>query len=115
MPTPRGWIGVDLDGTLAFYDGWMGHTHVGKPIPKMVERVKKWIEEGITVRVFTARVSGGTFDERNEVRKAISEWTALHIGRSLEATATKDYEMCMLYDDRAVHVEHNTGEIAGEE
>ena len=27
------WIGVDLDGTLAEWDGWHGHQHVGEPIP----------------------------------------------------------------------------------
>ena len=30
-----GWIGVDLDGTLAFYDMWRGMEHIGKPIPAM--------------------------------------------------------------------------------
>lgn len=25
-----GWIGVDLDGTLAGYDGWVGPEHIGK-------------------------------------------------------------------------------------
>ena len=35
-----GWIGVDLDGTLAIYTGWKGCDHVGEPIPPMVERVK---------------------------------------------------------------------------
>jgi len=25
----RGWIGVDLDGTLALYDRWRGIEHVG--------------------------------------------------------------------------------------
>jgi hypothetical protein len=27
-----GWIGVDLDGTLAHYDGWKGIDHIGEPI-----------------------------------------------------------------------------------
>ena len=36
----RGWIGVDLDGTLAMYDQWAGAGHIGEPIPLMVERVK---------------------------------------------------------------------------
>ena len=26
------WLGVDFDGTLAKYDGWQGHTHLGEPI-----------------------------------------------------------------------------------
>jgi len=36
----RPWIGVDLDGTLAHYDGWKGPTHIGAPIHKMVQRVR---------------------------------------------------------------------------
>jgi hypothetical protein len=51
----QGWIGVDLDGTLAHYDGWKGADHIGAPIPAMVERVKGWLAEGKTVKIFTAR------------------------------------------------------------
>lgn len=51
-----GWIGVDLDGTLAMYDGFKGPEHIGDPVPKMLERVKKWLAEGREVRIFTARV-----------------------------------------------------------
>ncbi len=53
----NGWIGVDLDGTLAQYDGWKGPDNIGDPIPLMVGRVKEWLEAGHEVRVFTARVS----------------------------------------------------------
>jgi hypothetical protein len=52
----QGWIGVDLDGTMAYYDGWKGADHIGEPIPAMVERVKRWLAEGREVRIFTARV-----------------------------------------------------------
>ena len=31
--------------------------HVGEPIPLMLERVKKWLSEGIEVRIVTARVA----------------------------------------------------------
>ena len=37
----RGWIGVDLDATLAYYDGFKGPEHIGEPIPQMVDRVKR--------------------------------------------------------------------------
>ena len=53
-----GWIGVDLDGTLAKYGSWNGG-QIGDPIPLMVERVKQWIAEGVEVRIFTARVGSG--------------------------------------------------------
>jgi hypothetical protein len=35
-----GWIGIDLDGTLAFRGEWQGHNHIGEPIPLMLKRVK---------------------------------------------------------------------------
>ena len=50
-----GWIGVDLDATLAYYDGWKGPTHIGPPIMRMVERIREWLSKGWEVRVFTAR------------------------------------------------------------
>jgi hypothetical protein len=55
-----GWIGVDLNGTLAEYHGWVNECHIGKPIPAMVERVRQWLDCGVDVRIFTARVDGGT-------------------------------------------------------
>ena len=51
----NGWIGVDLDGTLAHYDEFRGDDYVGEPIEPMVERVKQWLDEGKDVRIFTAR------------------------------------------------------------
>ena len=32
MNEDKAWIGVDLDGTLARYDGWKGIEHIGEPI-----------------------------------------------------------------------------------
>lgn len=104
-----GWIGVDLDGTLAHYDHWVSHTHIGAPIPEMVERVKRWLAEGYTVRVFTARMSEPNARMRAEVLTEIYLWTEQHIGTRLEATCMKDYAMLELWDDRAVTVEMNTG------
>ena len=42
MSEHKGWIGVDLDGTLAEYHGWQGIEHIGEPIPKMMARVRRW-------------------------------------------------------------------------
>jgi hypothetical protein len=102
----KGWIGVDLDGTLAEYDGWKGTEHIGDPIKPMVDRVKKWIGEGKIVRIFTARV----YDDRNgDISEIIMKWTEKHIGLRLDVTCTKDYGMVELWDDRAVQVIPNTG------
>jgi hypothetical protein len=50
-----GWIGFDLDGTLAEYGEWQGPTHIGKPIPSMIVRVKNYLDNGYEVRIMTAR------------------------------------------------------------
>lgn len=114
----NGWYGVDLDGTLATYNGWKGADHIGEPIPLMVERVKQWIEQGKEVRIFTARVShDGTqrrIEEAASAYTAISKWCETHLGRPLAITNIKDYSMVVLFDDRAIQVERNTGVLVGE-
>ena len=80
----RGWIGVDLDGSIAHYDGWRGETHIGDPIPKMIERVRGWLLEGRIVKIFTARVSTTDPEELAAVKKAIKDWTLKHVGRELD-------------------------------
>jgi hypothetical protein len=102
----NGWIGVDLDGTLAKYDGWQGIEYVGAPIPLMVERVKEWLTEGCDVRIFTARVSGG---KSRAVTKPIQEWCRTHLGVELPITCVKDFGMIELWDDRCVQIITNTG------
>lgn len=99
------WIGVDLDGTLAEYDKWLGETIIGKPVNLMVERVKKWLALGYEVRIMTARASYPT------AIPVIQEWCEEHIGQVLPITNQKDKYMVQLWDDRAVTVCRNTGEI----
>jgi hypothetical protein len=112
-----GWIGVDLDGTLAIYHGWIAGGGIGAPIPKMVNRVKKWLSEGKNVKIMTARVSNkniqGLEGERALQEKLIQDWCLEHLGQVLEITCEKDLHMYALYDDRAFRVELNTGNIVG--
>lgn len=106
----KGWIAVDLDGTLAVYDGWVDAEHIGEPVPMMLFRVRKWLADGKDVRIFTARVSGTreTITIERSV-KVIQDWTEFHLGARLPVTATKDFGMIELWDDRAVQIESNTG------
>ena len=53
----EGWIGFDLDGTLAKYDGWKGIDHIGEPVRPMVELIRRMHDEGKVVKIMTARVS----------------------------------------------------------
>lgn len=60
----QGWIGVDLDGTLAEYDEWRGIDHIGTPIEPMAARVRRWIAQGELE--LAEKASGGTWRARNE-------------------------------------------------
>lgn len=117
----NGWIGVDLDGTLAEYYGWRD-MHIGQPIAPMLARVKQWLVEGRTVKIFTARVGpaiasphNGMTPEADSQRKLIGEWCEKHIGHMLEVTATKDFAMIELWDDRAKQVVPNEGHSVEEQ
>lgn len=111
-----GWIGVDLDGTLAHYSGWQGIDHIGAPIAPMVERVKRWLAEGRSVKIFTARVDGGgvaiVMGDQNgvahrdvpSVRHHIEQWCLLHLGSS-----TAHYQRQRLRDDRALGRSRGSG------
>lgn len=124
----NGWIAVDLDGTLAHYDGWKGIDHIGEPVKLMLNHVTDWLAKGQEVRIFTARVYAPRYedivqlksdefdkalDRVKEARLAkqyIQEWCLKHIGVVLEVTCVKDFAMIELWDDRAVRVGLNTGE-----
>jgi len=99
-----GWIGVDLDGTAAFYGGWKGADHIGDPVPAMAFRIRKWLADGREVKIFTARA---TVPEQIPV---VEDWCERHFGVRLPVTATKDFAMVELWDDRAVRVKPNIGE-----
>lgn len=99
----KGWIGVDLDGTLAYYDPeFYG---IGEPVELMKTRVLEWIKNGLRVKIFTARA----FDP--EQIPDVQEWLKINGFPDLEVTNIKDFGMMRLFDDRAVEVQVNTGKI----
>lgn len=103
----NGWIGVDLDGTLAEYSGWQGESVIGRPIPIMMSRVKGWIFQGIEVRIVTARACVAS------QIPYVHKWLTDNGLPELQVTCSKDFDMICLYDDRAIQVESNTGKIIG--
>jgi hypothetical protein len=108
------WIGVDFDATLAEYHQDTGLPPPGKPIPKMVNRVKKWLADGKDVRIMTARMNPinhapGVLEEQ---RTLLGLWCIEHLGQRLPLTYMKDYLMEELWDDRAIQLIPNTGERA---
>lgn len=106
-------IAVDLDGTLAQYADW-DEGEIGSPIPVMVERVKRWLDQGQDVCIFTARVCNGD-PEGHRIRIAIWLNDALGIRYAQQIkkiTAEKTWDIHEIWDDRAIGVVPNTGERA---
>lgn len=99
------WYGVDLDGTLARYPHAGG---IGPPVPAMLARVRRWLARGTRVKLFTARAA--VPDLIPEVRAWLDDLGL----QQVEITCMKDFQMELLYDDRAVSVEVNTGRITTE-
>ena len=112
----RGWIGFDLDGTLAHYDGWKHPLHIGDPVVEMVREVHRILREDThDIRIFTARVSPECLEWNQGVSKAqivecIQDWCEEHLfGQRFEVTHEKDGLMKTCYDDRSTQVQCNTG------
>lgn len=105
------WYGVDLDATLAEHFPSKrryrpGQMPIGKPVPRMVDRINHMLCEGKRVKIFTARAVHGIPET-----KRIHLWL-LNAGLPpLEVTNVKDPGMVELLDDRAVQVEPNTGKL----
>jgi len=103
-----GWIGCDLDGTLAVNDRpW---PEIGEAVPAMLARVRAWVEAGVEVRIFTARAGEGP-----ERVREVEAWLVRNGLPPLRVTDRKDSRMFQLWDDRAVRVEKDTGRILGPE
>lgn len=103
------WVAVDLDGTLAFYDEYMGVGIIGEPVPMMRDRVMRWLSAGVDVRIMTARVAD---DYALMEERAIQNWCQEHLGQVLPVTCSKNHLMKELWDDRAVRVVKNAGLVS---
>src|SRR6266481_8364355 len=108
----HGWIGIDLDGTLAKSIVARTGVEIGAPIHPMVRLVKHWLARGEDVRIFTARVNPNHHQgDIVHVRRAIEAWCKRHLSQILPVTHEKDWDMVMLLDDRARQVERDTGRV----
>lgn len=107
MTKLKGTILVDFDRTLAVYRG-TDHNTIGPPVKMMTERVKRWLNDGYTVRIFTARAASTSPNREQDIR-LIGDWAQEHIGRRLEVTAEKGFDAVLIVDDLASGVVANTG------
>lgn len=104
-----GWIGVDLDGTLATYDPSTGiNGAIGQPT-HLIHIVRDMLALAIDVRIVTARVATIHGEHIPEERQKVIDWLATHGLPRIPVVAEKDFGMLALLDDRAVGVHHNKG------
>lgn len=129
------WLGIDFDGTLSKYDGWVSCSHVGDPVSQMVDRIKFFQKKfpDIEVRIFTARWYPMAYVLRDKITQedilqcepnsdehrsflsafAIQVFCLDHFGFVVPITCMKDFGMIELWDDRCVQVYPNEGIFVG--
>lgn len=95
-------VAVDLDGTIAEYDGWQGEDVIGDAFPGAVHFLTALKTSGFDVVVFSARA--GTELGVN----AIWAWLNKHGVANLvdEVTNVKQYRFAVMVDDRAIRAHH---------
>jgi hypothetical protein len=110
---------VDFNGTLAWHDKGAkvidenGKPLLGKPIPRMVTRVKKLLDSGMGVRIQCGTVGLGG-PNGDKMAAAIKEWCVLHIGRELPVTGSITPKCIGVWNDKARGVVRNTGRFVDE-
>ena len=112
---PEGWVGFDLDGTIAQYTTFQGWDKIGPPVPGFVNLIKKLRALGVQCKILTARASAEsralndiTFEQ---VEKVIQDWTEKYIGERLPVVTEKGAAMICFFDDSAIQVDKNTGNL----
>ncbi len=96
------WVAFDFDGTLA-------KEFTFEPVAPMVERLRTYLKNGTECRILTARGNDSTGIN------LVKTWLREQNLPDLQVTSKKDYQMIVLYDDRARQVIQDTGEVVGEE
>lgn len=115
MSTYKQTVAIDLDGTLAQYDGWKGVDVIGAPRPGALEFVTRLVAHGFDVVVYTARVQdrkGENGHEPEDVVYLVHQWLGIN-GFPVEVRVHGSIgkPMAVAYvDDRSVKVPTNPGE-----
>lgn len=94
----KGWIGFDLDNTLATDTPFRrDDSLIGYPKDGMVKVARELIENGEDVRIFTARA----YKMDTLTKIAIENWCLIHLGKILPIQAHKDHDLLYFFDDKA--------------
>jgi hypothetical protein len=109
----------DLNGTLCFHEKGTpvfnadGEFIIGKPINRMVRRIRRMLSEGLKVKIMSGSVGLGG-EKAAVAETAIRKWCKEHLGRELEVSATITPRCLGLFNDKAIAVIRNTGRLRHE-
>jgi len=94
-------IAIDLDKTIAHYDGWINAYTVGEPLEGAVEFIRTLQQAGWYIYIFSARA------EDTVSKSVIQEWVCKHFPFLLDTqkifvTNVKSRDIECFVDDRAI-------------
>lgn len=102
------WVGFDFDGTICKDE----YPNDGQPIESLIKIVRHLLANEVEVRIVTARANPSSPNWWQHIQR-VKAWCLKNIGTDLIVTCEKDMNMVLLFDDRAVAVETDTGRIVG--
>jgi len=114
-------IAVDLDGTLAAYDGWRGLEHIGEPLPGAVKAMWALYQAGCELVIYTCRCGNngrGEFAGGVSVQRwaeVVADWLLQHDFPPMHLHVDGGKPFADVYvDDRALRVAPQEDEGAWE-
>lgn len=103
-------IGIDLDGTIAQYDGWRGHTSIGPLLPGAIEFLHELKRRGYQLVLFSARACD--IEGRRAIAAYLIENKIMELFEGI--THEKLYKFAAFVDDRAIAFKGNYDVVLGQ-
>lgn len=99
---------VDLDGTIAQYDGWKGLDHIGDPLPGAKEFLER-LGEKYSIMIYTTRCNEHfNVEAAHLLRGRVEAWLLKHGLRYDDIYTGQGKPVAIAYvDDRSVMVKEN--------
>jgi capsule biosynthesis phosphatase len=111
---PKRVVAVDLDGTLAHFDHWRSYLHIGKPIPKVINKIRQEKKLGAYVIIFSCRTTSADNKVYMSSVDNLRKWLKTHRVPYDEVWLGTGKPYANIYiDDKAVN--HNCAECCKRE
>lgn len=96
---------IDLDGTLAKYDKWRGHEHIGEPITDAIKCVKMLYYAGYELILFSTRLNPDIdlIEPEKPPRLIITNWLKEnHVLHMFSDMTYKKIPCCAIWDSQSL-------------